>query len=127
MFKLAPKTQPFPYDVQIPVIGENGTPIKHRIRFLFKRLSRTQFDAMAQETRPDENTELSAPEVLDLNVRQAIGFCVGWQDVIGADDQPLEFNPDNLRLLFDAYPSASQALQSAYIQAWNGGAALQKN
>ena len=126
MFKLQPKTAPFPFDVQIPVIDDRGQTVRHKIRFLFKRLTRTQFDALLKATAPDRDN-LTAEEGLDFNVQQAMGFAVGWQDVTDHNDEPLDFNADNLRALFDHYPNSFSALVETYVRAWNGGEAARKN
>jgi hypothetical protein len=127
MFKLAAKTTPFPYDVTIPIVDDRGQTVRHKIRFLFKRLSRTQFDDLLKVTANDRDTPLNAEEGLQANVEQALGFCAGWQDVTGSDDAPLEFTADNLRLLFDHFPNSFGALVETYVKAWNGGEGARKN
>lgn len=126
MFKLAAKTAPFPYDVVIPAVDDRGQTVRHKIRFLFNRLSRTQFDAVVKSTSTDVEPR-NAEESLQANVEQAMGFCAGWHDVTGADDAPLEFNADNLRLLFDHFPNSFGALVETYVKAWRGGEGARKN
>ena len=131
MFKIQPKTAPFPFDVQIPVIDDRGQTVRHKIRFLFRRLSRTQFDELVKSTSPDRDAmthgNLTADEGLELNVQQAMGFCAGWQNVTGVDDEPLDFNAENLRALFDLIPNSFNDLVETYVRAWNGGEAARKN
>ncbi len=132
MFKLAPKSAPFTWPVVIPEVNDNGTVVEHRVTFAFKRFSRTAFDKVVEVERArlrqrDPDAELSAEEALDINVEQALEYVAGWQDVTGPDDQPYEFTPEHLRELFDAFPGAFSAVQTAFLTAWNGGEAVRKN
>ena len=132
MFKLAPKTEPFTWPVVIPEVNDSGTVVKHRVNFQFKRLSRTAFDKVVAIERTrlrqrDPDAELSADEALDINVEQALEYVAGWQDVKGPDGNPYEFTQEHLRELFDAYPGAFNAVQTAFLTAWNGGEAVRKN
>jgi hypothetical protein len=130
MFKLAPKNAPITWPVIIPEADADGRVTKHKVTFIFNRLSRTELDRRdaAITTAMGDLDAMSVEQTLDVQAERALVYCSGWQDVRGPDNDPLEFNRENLRSLFDVYPAAYPALLQTYLRImFNGGEAQQKN
>ena len=132
MFKLAPKTAPFAFDVIIPDVNDNGAVIKHKVRFLFNRMTRTELDqketAIKDALGYADADRMTAQQTIELQVERALLYCAGWKDVTGPEGEPLEYTRDNLFALFNAYPGAYPALFETYVRlVFNNGEALQKN
>lgn len=72
--------------IRVPVIGtvasEDGKPVKFSFSLQCKRLQQPEIDEMLKDP--------SAP--MEGFIR---AFTTGWHDVIGDDDQPLEFTDEN--------------------------------
>jgi Phage tail assembly chaperone len=132
MFKLAQKTAPFSHDVIVPEVNDNGTIVKHKIRFLFNRMTRTELDQKESALKDSmgfvDSDRLTAQQTIEHQVERAMIYCADWKDVTTPEGEPLEFNRDNLFALFNSYPGAYPALFDTYVRlVFNNGEALQKN
>lgn len=107
MFKIqseANKTINWPVTVEIAADG--GKIQKFEFTGIFKLLSDDEKDALAPAVAAldDSAADGDVQKAADLAgawkesmIDQIMGVMTGWKSVVGADDQPIEFNRDNLR------------------------------
>jgi hypothetical protein len=105
MFKLAPSDS-FWYPVSVQTIGQDGKRSTEQFQALFKRYSRTQFEALVARLQSGEQTDLSlATDVL-----------IGWRGVLDADGKEVEFSEQARDALLDIWP-VLPAVVGAFIEA----------
>jgi hypothetical protein len=102
MFKISSISQTYPTPVIVDVPDGKGGSVKQKFTVIFKRLPQSELDELHRLLNRDKlqegETLLSDDEVLDRVV-------AGWQDVLGENDQQLEFNPENFAALKDVFPA----------------------
>lgn len=132
-FVLAPKTTSFSFPVTIPAVNERGTTVRHQIELIFKKVSQTQWEAIAKrhewpKDADGNNLPLQTEESLDLAAAQLKEVITDWKGVNDENADPVPCNTENLKVLLDNYPNAFSLIIDAFIRAsFNGGEAARKN
>jgi len=91
--------------IRVPVVGsvagEDGKPVKFTFGLQCKRLQQPEID----ELMKDPNAPVKG------FLHQVVN---GWHDVVGADDQPIEFSEANFAALLDQ-PGMSMLCFNAFM------------
>ena len=115
---LAKKTDSFYYPINLPVMTGGRSQIA-RFEFRFKELPRSRFNALLKERTATSDLDIDS---LDRDTDYIMDIADGWRGVNDANDNPLEFNRENLTALLDTFQHAANEIGNAYIEAvFNGG------
>lgn len=118
MFKLsdAPDTYTWPVVVEIPADGGNYREARFTARFQLQ--PQDVVDEVLQKIRDEDDQD----EDTDL----AVKLLVGWEDVQGADGQPLVYSDESKHALLNI-PYVRGAVVRAYFASLGGKKARRKN
>jgi hypothetical protein len=111
MFKVAQSSN-YKYKVNVETNGANGQKEKSTFNVQFKRLKQTEITELAASI-----DSLSFEDLMDK-------VLVGWDGLVGSDNEVFEFNDANRALLFDI-PEARFAVRDAFWESVRMG--KQKN
>ncbi|CAN7266575.1 hypothetical protein [Caballeronia sp. LjRoot31] len=100
VFKVA-QSEKYKVKVEIETNTESGRKEKSTFNVMFKRLSQSEITELVQSAESLTFEDLMARVLL------------GWDGLIDADNEPLEFNEANRAALFEI-PEARFALREAY-------------
>jgi hypothetical protein len=97
MFKIA-QTPTFWARVkgELPAEG-GGQPLQVSFRMQFKRLTRTELNALTERMKIEEKDDAWFLEQI----------ATGWDEVMGDDNEPLPYTPENLRRVLDVVFAAT--------------------
>lgn len=123
-FILAKKTDSFFYPVNLPIVTDTGASQIARFEFRFKRVSRSQLNALqkAHETTTDLDVDS-----LERDINYVLDIADGWKDVNSPDGTPVEFIRATVAALLDDYPNAASEIVKAFFEATHGGGRKAKN
>jgi hypothetical protein len=103
MFKLAPNPS-FPVKVLVHVPGQGRT---QPFEVEFRHMSQSSLQQFLEEVRGKKDAEA---------IDALASIIVGWDGVAGADGAPVPFSRAALATMIDLFPSAAQALFTAYAE-----------
>ena len=92
---------------EIALDSENDKPEAQRARFRFRFLTLREWRETAV---PEDLTDLSAVEIVDMLARCLRANLVDWRRVVGRDGEPIPFDPE----LIDDVVSLGEAWQLYY-------------
>lgn len=100
MFKIA-QSPSYKYKVNVETNGANGQKEKSSFNVQFKRLKQTEITDLAAQIE-----HMSFEDLMDK-------VLVGWDGLVGSDNEVLEFNDANRVALFEI-PEARFAVRDAF-------------
>lgn len=101
-FKLA-LSATYSAEVTVEYLGEDGKPVKQKFTAIFKRKTQEEQDSLRDR--------LQKGDLGDRAFLQEV--MVGWQGVLDADGDELEFTPENFEMAMNVHP-----MQPCTVRAW---------
>jgi hypothetical protein len=111
MFKIGSVSQTYLQPVEVEVPNGGGKTIKHIFKARFKRKTQAELDEIHRRLNAlqlKDGEELLSDDALLREVMD------GWEDVLDGQDQPQEFNEENLATLLDIYPTRPRLVKAFF-------------